>query len=77
MPTTAVYLIFGDGSRTVAMEKDLRTAIVRSSDSFIVATNHDYEPDAESSVAIAQNRRHVHIGLSFIAQESIFHDRPG
>ena len=39
--TTAAYLIFSDGDRTVTMEKDHHTALVRSSSAFIVATNHD------------------------------------
>ena len=39
--TTAAYLIFSDGDRTITMEKDHRTAMVKSSSDFIVATNHD------------------------------------
>ena len=39
--TTAAYLIFSDGDRTTTMEKDHRTAMVKSSSDFIVATNHD------------------------------------
>lgn len=39
--TTAAYLIFSDGTRTITMEKDHRTAIVRSAEDFIVALNHD------------------------------------
>ena len=39
--TTAAYLIFSDGDRTITMEKDYRTAMVKSSSDFIVATNHD------------------------------------
>ncbi len=39
--TTAAYLIFSDGDRTVTMEKDHHTATVQSSSAFIVATNHD------------------------------------
>lgn len=37
-PTTAAYLIFSDGKSTVTMEKDYKTAVVRSSSSFIVTT---------------------------------------
>ena len=40
-PSTAAYLIFSDGERTVTMEKDNCTATVESSAEFIVATNHD------------------------------------
>ena len=39
--TTAAYLIFSDGERTIIMEKDLHTATVQSSGAFIVAVNHD------------------------------------
>jgi hypothetical protein len=39
--TTAAYLIFSDGNRTITMEKDHHAATVRSSRDFIVATNHD------------------------------------
>ena len=39
--TTAAYLIFSDGDRTITMEKDHHTATVRSSSNFIVAVNHD------------------------------------
>lgn len=39
--TTAAYLIFCDGDRAITIEKDHRTAVVRSSPDFIVATNHD------------------------------------
>ena len=39
--TTAAYLTFSDGERTVTMEKDHRTAIVKSARDFIVITNHD------------------------------------
>ena len=39
--TTAAYLIFSDGERTIVMEKDHHTATVQSSGTFIVAVNHD------------------------------------
>lgn len=41
VPTTAAYLIFSDGSKTLVVEKDHRTAVAASSTSFIVATNSD------------------------------------
>ncbi|KAL8842253.1 MAG: hypothetical protein Q9170_000579 [Blastenia crenularia] len=46
--STASYLIFCDGIRTVTMEKDYQTAIIRSSEDFIVACNHDQAKDAAS-----------------------------
>jgi hypothetical protein len=54
-PSTAAYLIFCDGSKTVAMEKDYQTAIIRSSDSFIITTNHDQEPSQSTAEAIAND----------------------
>ncbi|GLI75021.1 hypothetical protein PoHVEF18_003271 [Penicillium ochrochloron] len=70
MPTTAVYLIFSDGVKTVIMEKDHGTAVVRSSNSFIVTTNHDQEPDAAPPKAIANEKRKNHIGLSLASSEA-------
>ncbi|KAJ5183002.1 beta subunit of N-acylethanolamine-hydrolyzing acid amidase-domain-containing protein [Penicillium capsulatum] len=64
MSTTAAYLIFCDGSTTVIMEKDFKTAVVRSSASFIVVTNHDYEPDAASPGTTAEKKSGNHIVLS-------------
>lgn len=66
MPTTAAYFIFSDGATTVTMEKDHRTAIVRSSPSFIVTTNHDQQSDA-SLKAIAEEKRHHHAGLTLVS----------
>lgn len=39
--STAAYLIFCDGERTLTFEKDYDSAIVNSSSDFIVITNHD------------------------------------
>ena len=39
--TTAAYLIFTNGTRTITMEKDHHKATVKSSREFIVSTNHD------------------------------------
>jgi hypothetical protein len=41
--TTAAYLIFCNGLKSISMEKDFATAITRESDGFIVTTNHDLE----------------------------------
>lgn len=42
--TTAAYLVFCDGNRSVAMEKDFSTSNSRwDKDGFLVATNHDFE----------------------------------
>jgi hypothetical protein len=53
--STAAYLIFCDGLKTVAMEKDYQTAITRSSDSFIITTNHDQESGRPTTEAIAED----------------------
>lgn len=42
-PTTAAYLIFCDGKRSLVLEKDHRSAVTLESSSFIVATNSDLE----------------------------------
>ena len=48
MKTTAVYLIFSNGQRTITMEKDHKTADIRSSRDFIVTTNHDVAEEGKS-----------------------------
>ena len=59
--TTAAYLIFSDGDRTITMEKDHHTATVQSSNTFIVALNDDeaQEGSVESCIpneqAVSQN----------------------
>lgn len=51
MKTTAAYLIFSNGQRTITMEKDYKTADVQSSKEFIVTTNHDAVEEAKSEPA--------------------------
>lgn len=55
--TTAAYLVFCDGKRSMAMEKDFCTANTRwDKDGFVVATNHDIEdPDAAKDTTPAGN----------------------
>ncbi|KAI4181485.1 MAG: hypothetical protein L6R41_006591 [Letrouitia leprolyta] len=55
MKTTASYLIFCDGTKTVTMEKDHRTAYVRSSNDFIIACNHDQVQGSERTSNDAQS----------------------
>ena len=45
--STAAYLIYSDGKRTIAMEKDLYKADVRSSPDFIITTNHDVSEEVK------------------------------
>ncbi|MCJ1348407.1 hypothetical protein MMC31_006639 [Peltigera leucophlebia] len=49
--STAAYLIFSDGNRTMTLEKDHMTAVVTSSDNFIVACNHDASFDHVSKTS--------------------------
>lgn len=73
--TTAAYLIFSDGDRTVTMEKDHHTATVQSSSAFIVATNHDeaqegsVEPCIPNEQAVSQN---LHLtGMQDLVEDSL------
>jgi len=73
--TTAAYLIFSNGDRTIVMEKDSRTAVIRSADDFITVTNHDVaEEDRPRSQTVArQDLRTLQImGMEEIVEESIF-----
>lgn len=67
LPTTAAYFIFSDGARTVTMEKDYGTAVVRSSSSFIVVTNNDQDPGSTPPEIIAEDKRRRHWGLSLVS----------
>jgi hypothetical protein len=68
-PTTAAYLIFSDGTSTVTMEKDHRTAVVRSSSSFIAITNSDQESDAPSAEQVARDKVETHAALGALSGE--------
>ncbi|POS69213.1 hypothetical protein DHEL01_v212394 [Diaporthe helianthi] len=58
VPSTAAYLTFSDGDRTLVMEKDRVNAYTSTSPSFIVITNHDAsfdnDPDAASDIGHAK-----------------------
>ncbi|KAJ5795174.1 hypothetical protein N7457_001773 [Penicillium paradoxum] len=56
MRSTAAYLIFCDGSKTTAMEKDHKIATWRTSSSFLITTNHDEEPSQITAEAIANDK---------------------
>lgn len=45
--TTACYLTFSDGVSALTMEKDHHSAVLRSSETFIVITNHDLDGTVE------------------------------
>lgn len=64
MPTTAAYLTFSDGVTTFVVEKDYRSAVARSSSSFIAVTNHDQQPDSAFPKTVAdQSRRRTGLGV--------------
>lgn len=75
MKTTATYLIFSDGDRTVTMEKDNHTAVVRSSKEFIVTTNHDQSdesrPKSEIAAQDASGRTLQVTGMEGVVEDSI------
>jgi hypothetical protein len=48
IPSTAAYLTFCDGHETIVLEKDLTTAKILRSSSFIATTNHDAIYDTKS-----------------------------
>jgi hypothetical protein len=50
LKSTACYLCFSDGKETTVVEKDLATAVVRSSEDFIVITNNDVGVEDEGTV---------------------------
>jgi hypothetical protein len=56
MRTTAAYLIFCDGSKTMAMEKDYESAVWRTSNSFLIKTNHDEDGNTATAEAIARDK---------------------
>ncbi|MCJ1473502.1 hypothetical protein MMC13_002153 [Lambiella insularis] len=75
MKTTATYLIFSDGKRTITMEKDHRTAVVKSAEGFIVALNHDVDSEAQrhhgETQADFENHQLAMMGMEGILEESI------
>ena len=72
--STAAYLIFSDGDRTMTFEKDYNTAVVRASNQFIVACNHDasYDGSKESSVDAVDSHNALRVaGIADLVFESI------
>jgi hypothetical protein len=64
IPTTAAYLIFCDGATTLTLEKDLDSAVERSSNSFIITTNHDQDPNSATAEAMADDEKHAGLRLA-------------
>ena len=71
--TTAAYLIFSDGKRTVIMEKDHRTAIVRSDKNFIAITNHD-EAEELAPHEWSEVQSRAHAALQMTGMEGLIED---
>jgi hypothetical protein len=46
MKTSSCYLIFCTPSEVLVMEKDLKSAVVRTSEQFLTVTNHDADMEA-------------------------------
>lgn len=77
-PTTAAYLIFSDGQRTVTMEKDVNTAVTRFDPYFIIVTNNDQtsatfpsQQDAAKKIESDQSRLALVSGEPLSVEELI------
>ncbi|KAJ5146383.1 uncharacterized protein N7515_000947 [Penicillium bovifimosum] len=68
MRTTAAYLIFCDGSRTMFMEKDYESAVWRTSTSFLIKTNHDEDVNTATAEAIARDKGYTGLRSKNCAQ---------
>ena len=79
LPTTAAYLIFSDGDRTITMEMDHHSAIVRSAEDFIAITNHDEAEELEpETLKSERNKSHKVLnvaGMTELVEESILRKR--
>ncbi|KAJ5562953.1 hypothetical protein N7535_002602 [Penicillium sp. DV-2018c] len=71
MRTTAAYLILCDGSKTMAMEKDFDSAVWRTSDSFLIKTNHDEDVNTATAEAIARDKGYTGLRSKNCAQQSM------
>ncbi|KAI9651690.1 MAG: hypothetical protein M1831_000536 [Alyxoria varia] len=78
--TTAAYIIVSDGETTSVIEKDRVTAEVRTSSSFVVATNHDeaseenrddYQSNFTQGFETARNLDSMHLSQDYILDESM------
>lgn len=76
IPTTAAYLVFCTGKETILLEKDVRTAKIMNSSSFIAITNHDTSYDTQhddehTKAAHVQHAKTKVPGMQGIVDESI------
>lgn len=73
--STAAYLIFSDGDRTITLEKDYGTAVIKSSGDFIVTCNHDvlhedFDDSSHDSLSIPSNSLKA-TGIEALVVESV------
>lgn len=75
--TTAAYLILCDGDSAIVIEKDYDTGLIRRSDTFVAATNHDelrHRPESAiatpAAKATTDSHSHKAIGLEELLEES-------
>ena len=69
--TTAAYLIFSDGDNALTIEKDHRSAVIRSATDFIVITNHDLAEEDTTQPTKATHEGSFKTLLDGIIVESI------
>lgn len=72
LPSTAAYLTFSDGDRTLVMEKDRVTAHTSISTSFIVIANHDTSSDKDGPAAASgvNNAKLAVAGMNELVEDS-------
>lgn len=71
--TTAAYLTFCDGESAIVLEKDFSSAQIRSSDTFIAATNHDQTPHRShftGATPVIEEKTRIKVGMEEIIDES-------
>ena len=76
IPTTAAYLIFSDGDRTITMENDHRSAVIKSGEDSIVIANHDEAEELEPEKAKGERDKSHKVSdvtgmTDLLAEESI------
>ena len=75
MKTSSCYLTFCTPSEVLVMEKDLKSAVVRSSEQFLAVTNHDADMEAWSpeywQKMLAKERLLEVSGARGIVEESV------
>jgi len=75
MKTSSCYLIFCTPSEVLIMEKDLKSAVVRTSEQFLAVTNHDASMEAWSpeywQEMLAKDRLLEVAGARGIVEESV------